>query len=238
MKVIRWASVATSSNQCCACHHSWSNNVGQKTARAWDEDSRRADGSVCAIGADQSVIGQEDLAYHQARIRKTAPPDQPSADPSSLPASRLRDRMNQRTPCASTAEFFNTIGAKRTFASCQCRVSATSFRTHAVQQNRYFAQRLKPVFSVHAPLVSPLCVAMGAPLESLAHLMIADPIADAFRTVANITGDLMLVAPFDRLRSLPQPVDGVTIVPRAEAFGGAVQDLAQHIPGTVPIIDP
>ncbi len=78
----------------------------------------------------------------------------------------------------------------------------------------------------------------GAPLESLAHLMIADPIADAFRTVANITGDLMLVALFDRLRSLPEPVDGVTIVPRAEAFGGAVQDLAQHIPGTVPIIDP
>ncbi len=130
------------------------------------------------------------------------------------------------------------IGAKRTFASCQCRVSATSFRTHAVQQNQYFAQRLKPVFSVHAPLVSPLCVAMGAPLESLAHLMIADPIADAFRTVANITGDLMLVALFHRLRSLPEPVDGVTIVPRAEAFGGAVQDLAQHIPGTVPIIDP
>ena len=42
---------------------------------------------------------------------------------------------------------------------------------------------------------------MGAPLERLAHLMIADPIADAFRTVVNITGDLMLVALFDRLRS-------------------------------------
>jgi hypothetical protein len=37
---------------------------------------------------------------------------------------------------------------------------------------------------------------------------------------------------------LPEPVDGVTIVPRAEAFGGAVQDLAQHIPGTIPLIDP
>jgi hypothetical protein len=45
-------------------------------------------------------------------------------------------------------------------------------------------------------------------------------------------------APFARLRSLPEPGDGVTIVPRAEAFGGAVQDLAQPIPGTVPIIDP
>jgi hypothetical protein len=48
--------------------------------------------------------------------------------------------------------------------------------------------------------------------------MIADTIADAFRTVANITGDLMLVALFDRLRSLPESGDGVTIVPRAEAL--------------------
>jgi hypothetical protein len=65
-----------------------------------------------------------------------------------------------------------------------------------------------------------------APLESLAHFIIADTIADAFLTVANIAGDLMLVALFDRLRSLPEPGDGVTIVPRAEAFGGAVQDRA------------
>jgi hypothetical protein len=54
-------------------------------------------------------------------------------------------------------------------------------------KNQYFAQRLKLVFSIHAPLVSLPCVAIGAPLESLAHLMIADPIAVAFRTVANIT---------------------------------------------------
>jgi len=33
-------------------------------------------------------------------------------------------------------------------------------------KNQHFAQRLKPVFSIHAPLVSPLCVAIGAPLES------------------------------------------------------------------------
>jgi len=51
----------------------------------------------------------------QVRTRRTALPDQAAADPSSLPASRLRDRMNQRTPCASTGEFFNTIGAKRPF---------------------------------------------------------------------------------------------------------------------------
>src|ERR1700692_821192 len=45
----------------------------------------------------------------QVRTHRTAPLDQPVADPSSLPASRLRDRMNQRTPCASTGEFFNKI---------------------------------------------------------------------------------------------------------------------------------
>jgi hypothetical protein len=48
----------------------------------------------------------------------------------------------------------------------------------------------------------------------------------------------MLVALFDRLRSLPESGDGVTIVPRAEAFAGAIQDLAQPIPGSLRIIDP
>jgi hypothetical protein len=55
-------------------------------------------------------------------------------------------------------------------------------------KNQHFAQRPRPVFSIHAPLVSPLCVAIGAPLESLAHLMLADTTADAFCTVADITG--------------------------------------------------
>jgi len=67
--------------------------------------------------------------------------------------------------------------------------------------------------------------------------MIADTIADAFRTVANIRG-FNAVALFDRLRSLPESGDGVTIVPRAEAFAGAIQDLAQPIPGSLRIIDP
>jgi len=39
-------------------------------------------------------------------------------------------------------------------------------------------------------------------------------------------------------RSLLEPGDGVTIVPRAEAFGGTVRDLAQPIPCTAIIIDP
>jgi hypothetical protein len=51
---------------------------------------------------------------NRVRTHRTAPLDQSAADPSSLPASRLRDRMNQRTPCASTGEFFNKIGAMRT----------------------------------------------------------------------------------------------------------------------------
>jgi hypothetical protein len=72
------------------------------------------------------------------------------------------------------------------------------------------------------------------PLESLAHLTIADPIADG----ANITGDLMLAALFDRLRALAEHGDGFTIVPRAEPFGSTIHDLAQPIPGTATIIDP
>src|ERR1700738_1269479 len=51
----------------------------------------------------------------QVRTRRTALPDQPAADPSLLPFSRPRDGMNQRTPSASTEEFFNTIRAKRSF---------------------------------------------------------------------------------------------------------------------------
>src|SRR5450631_1135828 len=61
----------------------------------------------------------------QVKTRRTAPPDQSAADPSSLPASRLRDRLNQRTPCASTEEFFNTIGAKPPFTG----MSASEGRT-------------------------------------------------------------------------------------------------------------
>ena len=65
----------------------------------------------------------------------------------------------------------------------------------------------------------------------------APVLPDAFSAAANVAG-VMLVALFDRLRSLPEPGDGVTIVPGAETFGGAVQDFAQPIPGTVPAIDP
>src|SRR5580698_470629 len=52
-------------------------------------------------------------------------------DPSSLPASRLRDQMNQRTPCASTGEFFNTIRHKRSF---HIRVICES--SHPITQSR------------------------------------------------------------------------------------------------------
>jgi hypothetical protein len=47
-----------------------------------------------------------------------------------------------------------------------------------------------------------------------------------------------LVALFDRLRALAEHGDGFTIVPRAEAFGSAIHDLAQPLPGTAAIVDP
>src|SRR5947207_4357724 len=68
--------------------------------------NRRNGRSILASGRPERVA--------QVRTRRTAPPDQPAADPSSLPVFRPRDPMNQRTPSASTGEFFNTIGARRT----------------------------------------------------------------------------------------------------------------------------
>jgi hypothetical protein len=40
-----------------------------------------------------------------------------------------------------------------------------------------------------------------------------------------------------RLRSLAEPGDGVTVISRVDAFGGAIQDLAKAIPCSLPIID-
>src|SRR6202035_417791 len=71
--------------------------------------NRQSDRSTSTSGSPERVA--------QVRTHRTAPLDQSVADPSSLPASRPRDRVNQRTPCASTGEFFNTIGAKRTLAT-------------------------------------------------------------------------------------------------------------------------
>jgi hypothetical protein len=67
----------------------------------------------------------------QVRTRGTAPPDQSAADPSSLPVSQPRNGMNQRTPCASTGEFFNTIRAKtglpQMWLLTQCRLQELCF---------------------------------------------------------------------------------------------------------------
>ncbi len=49
----------------------------------------------------------------QARIRRTEPPDQSASDPSSIQPPPIAG-LNQRWRPASTGEFFNTIGAKRT----------------------------------------------------------------------------------------------------------------------------
>src|SRR3977135_2120950 len=61
----------------------------------------------------------------QVRTRRTAPPDQSAADPSSLPASRPRDEVNQRNPCASTEEFFNKI---RPFETCGPALKLSAYR--------------------------------------------------------------------------------------------------------------
>src|ERR1700736_5047562 len=82
------------------------------------------------------------------RFTQKQPPTFVSALRSVAAVETAKNQLWRDFRCGSIFDFFNTIGAKRTFASCQCRVSATSFRTHAVQQNQYFAQRLKPVFSV------------------------------------------------------------------------------------------
>src|SRR5512135_3055773 len=83
--------------------------------------NRRNGRSILAGGRPERVA--------QVRTHRTAPLDQPAADPSSLPVSRLRDPMNQRTSCASTGEFFNTICHEETwgldFAPAVC-AQATS----------------------------------------------------------------------------------------------------------------
>ena len=43
-------------------------------------------------------------------------------------------------------------------------------------------------------LLSPVCLAVGAPLETLVLLMAVDAVPDAFRTVANVTGDITAAA--------------------------------------------
>jgi hypothetical protein len=58
-----------------------------------------------------------------------------------------------------------------------------------------------------------------------------------FRKVANVTGELKLGGLFDSPQFVSKHGDGVTIVPRAEAFGGAVQDLAQPLSYTVTAVD-
>jgi hypothetical protein len=40
-----------------------------------------------------------------------------------------------------------------------------------------------------------------------------------------------------RLRSAPELGDGVTIVPRAEAFGDTIQDFEEAVPCSLPVID-
>jgi Na+/H+-dicarboxylate symporter len=43
-------------------------------------------------------------------------------------------------------------------------------------------------------VMTPICLAVGAPLEALVLLMAVDSVPDAFRTVANVTGDIAVTA--------------------------------------------
>jgi Na+/H+-dicarboxylate symporter len=43
-------------------------------------------------------------------------------------------------------------------------------------------------------IMTPICLAVGAPLEALVLLMAVDSLPDAFRTVANVTGDIAVTA--------------------------------------------
>jgi Na+/H+-dicarboxylate symporter len=43
-------------------------------------------------------------------------------------------------------------------------------------------------------VMTPICLAVGAPLEALVLLMAVDSLPDAFRTVANVTGDIAVTA--------------------------------------------
>src|SRR5438309_2774870 len=82
--------------------------------------NRRNGRSILASGRPERVA--------QVRTRRTAPPDQPAADPSSLPVSRPRDPMNQRTPSASTGEFFNTIRQNRPLGDDHARFAGQASR--------------------------------------------------------------------------------------------------------------
>ena len=74
-----------------------SQNVLQRSV----ELARQSGRSISARGWPERVA--------QVRTRRTAPPDQPAADPSSIQVSAYTDGINQRSPLASTEEFFNTI---------------------------------------------------------------------------------------------------------------------------------
>ncbi|THD60572.1 cation:dicarboxylase symporter family transporter [Phenylobacterium sp.] len=52
-------------------------------------------------------------------------------------------------------------------------------------------------------VMSPICLAVGAPLEALVLLMAVDSLPDAVRTVVNVTADISVTAISDRWRKAP-----------------------------------
>ena len=67
-------------------------------------------------------------------------------------------------------------------------------------------------------ILSPICLAVGAPLEALVLLMAVDTLPDAFRTVANVTADIAVTAISGRWG-----LDGdVAVQSRQQEVGGAI----------------
>jgi len=72
-------------------------------------------------------------------------------------------------------------------------------------------------------ILSPVCLAVGAPLEALVLLMAVDTIPDAFRTVANVTADIAATAISGRW------TDGLVAQSGEQVVGGAVIDGAEPL---------
>lgn len=72
-------------------------------------------------------------------------------------------------------------------------------------------------------ILSPICLAVGAPLEALVLLMAVDTIPDAFRTVANVTADIAATAISGRW----WPADDLVVQPGEQVASGAVVDGAE-----------
>jgi Na+/H+-dicarboxylate symporter len=72
-----------------------------------------------------------------------------------------------------------------------------------------------------AVVVAPVLSAAGLPVEAMGLLLAVDPVPNAFRTVANVTGMLAVTALADPGTPLPAAVaQGAPLEPAPPAVGG------------------